>query len=205
MLKRMSIPVAINAPPAVVPIRTLQNLAINPHFGGEVSWWSASAARNSFPSGCCRVAADDSVVRMQDEAFDSFGAIVETIMDMADARLAVLNQRRRETCPVLRFLLPLAPGSFSEPRMPGIGQKLLKRTAADVNQTGMIATLQINLRLVRQAIVDNDLEPICGTERRHSTWFTVDKERFNLLLIGHIHIGSELLAELVELDVTGGR
>ena len=28
--------VAINAPHAVVPIRTLQNLAQNPNFGGEV-------------------------------------------------------------------------------------------------------------------------------------------------------------------------
>lgn len=45
--------VAITAPLAIVPIRTLQNLAMNPNFGGEVMV-VVSAARNSFPSGCCR-------------------------------------------------------------------------------------------------------------------------------------------------------
>ena len=32
-------------------------------------------------------------------------------------------------------------------------------------------------------------------ERRHSIRFAIDKERFNLLLVGHTHIGSELLAD----------
>jgi len=41
--------------------------------------------------------ADGHIVRMQDEAFDGFGAIVDAIMEMADARLAVLNRRHRET------------------------------------------------------------------------------------------------------------
>ncbi len=66
--------------------------------------------------------------------------------------------------------------------MSGIGQKLPKRTAADMNQTGMIAALNINFGLVCQTIVDENLELICGTERRHSAWLAIDKQRFNLLL-----------------------
>src|SRR5258708_38619389 len=54
--------------------------------------------------------ADDSVVRMQDEAFDGFGAIVDAIMAMADARLAVLNARRREACPVSDLVVGLQCG-----------------------------------------------------------------------------------------------
>ena len=40
----------------------------------------------------------DAIVRMQDEAFDGFGAIVDAIMTQAEARLKVLNRRTRETC-----------------------------------------------------------------------------------------------------------
>jgi galactarate dehydratase len=53
---------------------------------------------------------DNSIVRMQDEAFDGFGAIVDAIMQMADARLAVLNQRRRETCPASDLVVGLQCG-----------------------------------------------------------------------------------------------
>jgi galactarate dehydratase len=47
---------------------------------------------------------------MLDEAFDGFGAIVDAIMAMADARLAVLNRRRRETCPASDLVIGLQCG-----------------------------------------------------------------------------------------------
>ena len=93
--------VAINAPLAIVPIRTLQNLALNPNFGGEVMVVGLGCEK-LVPERLLPEGTDSSVVRMQDEAFDGFGAIVDAIMEMADARLAVLNARRRETCPGLR-------------------------------------------------------------------------------------------------------
>jgi len=102
--------VAINAPLAIVPIRTLQNLALNPNFGGEVMVVGLGCEKlvpeRLLPGG----GANDSVVRMQDEAFDGFGAIVEAIMAMADARLAVLNARRRETCPAADLVIGLQCG-----------------------------------------------------------------------------------------------
>jgi galactarate dehydratase len=101
--------VAINAPLAIVPIRTLQNLALNPNFGGEVMVVGLGCEK-LVPERLLPGGADDSVVRMQDEAFDGFGAIVDAIMAMADARLAALNARRRETCPASDLVIGLQCG-----------------------------------------------------------------------------------------------
>ena len=101
--------VAINAPDAVVPIRTLQNLALNPNFGGEVMVVGLGCEKLS-PERLVPEGLGDAIVRMQDEAFDGFGAIVDRIMAMADARLAVLNKRKRETCPAADLVIGLQCG-----------------------------------------------------------------------------------------------
>src|SRR5215510_8100871 len=82
--------VAISAPDAVVPIRTLQNLALNPNFGGEILVVGLGCEKLA-PERLLPEGVGNSIVRMQDEAFDGFGAIVDAIISMADARLAVLN------------------------------------------------------------------------------------------------------------------
>src|SRR5579883_3065877 len=90
--------VAITAPDAVVPIRTLQNLALNPNFGGEILVVGLGCEKLA-PERLVPEGVSDAIVRMQDEAFDGFGAIVDAIMTQAEARLKVLDKRRRETCP----------------------------------------------------------------------------------------------------------
>ena len=78
--------VAINAPGAAVPIRTLQNLARNPNFGGEVMIVGLGCEKLQpellLPEG---MNADDEIMRMQDEGLTGFGEIVENIVQMADA------------------------------------------------------------------------------------------------------------------------
>jgi galactarate dehydratase len=101
--------VAITAPDAVVPIRTLQNLALNPNFGGEVMVVGLGCEKLT-PERLLPEGVDNSIVRMQDEAFEGFGAIVDGILAMADARLAVLNQRKRETCPACDLVIGLQCG-----------------------------------------------------------------------------------------------
>jgi galactarate dehydratase len=101
--------VAINAPGASVPIRTLQNLALNPNFGGEVMVVGLGCEKLA-PERLVPERAEPSIVRMQDEAFQGFGAIVDAIMTMADARLAVLDRRRRETCPASDLVIGLQCG-----------------------------------------------------------------------------------------------
>src|ERR1700756_353005 len=101
--------VAINAPDALVPIRTLQNIALNPNFGGEVMVVGLGCEKLS-PERLVPEGLGDAIVRMQDEAFEGFGAIVDGIMAMADKRLAVLNQRKRETCPASDLVIGLQCG-----------------------------------------------------------------------------------------------
>lgn len=101
--------VAINAPDAVVPIRTLQNLALNPNFGGEILVVGLGCEKLA-PERLVPEGVGDAIVRMQDEAFDGFGAIVDAIMTQAEARLKVLNTRKRETCPASELVIGLQCG-----------------------------------------------------------------------------------------------
>ena len=101
--------VAITAPDAVVPIRTLQNLALNPNFGGEILVIGLGCEKLA-PERLVPAGVKDAIVRMQDEAFDGFGAIVEAIMTQAEARLKVLNARKRETCPASDLVIGLQCG-----------------------------------------------------------------------------------------------
>ncbi|WFU75779.1 galactarate dehydratase [Bradyrhizobium sp. CB2312] len=101
--------VAITAPDAVVPIRTLQNLALNPNFGGEILVVGLGCEKLA-PERLVPEGVSDAIVRMQDEAFDGFGAIVDAIMTQAEARLKVLNSRKRETCPASDLVIGLQCG-----------------------------------------------------------------------------------------------
>jgi galactarate dehydratase len=100
--------VAINAPQAVVPIRTLQNLAANPNFGGEVLVVGLGCEKlvpeRLLPLG------QTGVLRMQDEAFVGFGAMIDGIMAMVEARLKVLDKRRRETVPAAELIVGMQCG-----------------------------------------------------------------------------------------------
>src|SRR5689334_7171917 len=101
--------VAINAPDAVIPIRTLQNIAQNPNFVGEILVISLGCEKLA-PERLVPEGVSDAIVRMQDEAFDGFGAIVDAIMTQAEARLKILNTRTRETCPAAYLVIGLQCG-----------------------------------------------------------------------------------------------
>ncbi len=91
--------VAINAPAAVVPIRTLQNLVRNPNFGGEVLVLGLGCEK-LLPSMLLPDGDNSgSIVSLQDEAFTGFGAMVDGILETAKEHLERLNRRSRETCP----------------------------------------------------------------------------------------------------------
>ena len=103
--------VAINAPLAIVPIRTLQNLALNPNFGGEVMVVGLGCEKlvseRLLPDNG---AAGDGVVRLQDERHHGFSAMIDSILTMAEARLEVLNRRTRETCPASELVVGMQCG-----------------------------------------------------------------------------------------------
>ena len=99
--------VAINAPAAVVPIRTLLNLARNPNFGGEVMVVGLGCEKlepeRIVPPerslGSVEGDADPPILLLQDERIHGFDAMIAALMEMAEKRLVRLNRRRRETCP----------------------------------------------------------------------------------------------------------
>lgn len=106
--------VAINAPGAAVPIRTLQNLARNPNFGGEVMIVGLGCEKLQpellLPEGMASVGDESDIVRMQDENLTGFNEIVDSIVAMADKRLQALNRRRRETCAAADLVVGLQCG-----------------------------------------------------------------------------------------------
>ncbi len=103
--------VAIDAPGAEIPIRTLRNIALNPNLGGEplvvsLGCEKMQPARMDLPV----LSNEPWVVRLQDEEYRGFGDIVAAIMRFAETRLQRLNQRRRVTCPASDLVVGLQCG-----------------------------------------------------------------------------------------------
>lgn len=101
--------VAINAPEAKVPIRALRNLCHHPNFGGQLMVVAL---------GCEKLTADmlvdpenntpENVIVLQDN--HGFEANIRAIMEMAEKKLAVLEQRRREELPLSELLIGMQCG-----------------------------------------------------------------------------------------------
>ena len=103
--------VAIDAPGAAIPIRTIRNLTYHPNIGGEPMIVSLGCEKlqpqKLFPSQL-PVLESDGVVRFQDH--HGFAEIVAAIMRAAEKRLAILDRRRRQTCPASELSVGLQCG-----------------------------------------------------------------------------------------------
>ncbi len=119
--------VAIDAPDAVIPIRTLRNISLNPNFGGEVMVVSLGCEKlqperllppGSIPLVDERNVADVGasaeneldVVCLQDEAHVGFMSMIDAIMVQAEEHLERLNARRRETVPASELVVGVQCG-----------------------------------------------------------------------------------------------
>jgi galactarate dehydratase len=107
--------IAIDAPGAEIPIRTLRNLSLNPNLGGAPMVVSLGCEKlqpvRLLPSSTLPILGTAAyVVRMQDEEHHSFGDMVAAIMELAEARLAELNRRKRVTRPVSDLVVGLQCG-----------------------------------------------------------------------------------------------
>ncbi|WP_186120464.1 galactarate dehydratase [Burkholderia gladioli] len=110
--------VAIEAPGAEIPIRTLRNISLNPNFGGEVMVVSLGCEKlqpeRLLPAGAIPVAADKpdngGVVCLQDPAHVGFMSMIDSIMAMAEQHLERLNRRRRETVPAAELVVGVQCG-----------------------------------------------------------------------------------------------
>ncbi|MFO1398553.1 MAG: galactarate dehydratase [Burkholderiales bacterium] len=112
--------VAIDAPDAVIPIRTLRNISRNPNFGGELLVVSLGCeklpASRLLPADTIPIrSAGDApepldVVTLQDERHVGFMSMIESIVARADVHLQRLDARRRETCPASDLVVGMQCG-----------------------------------------------------------------------------------------------
>lgn len=113
--------VAINAPAAMIPVRTLKNITHNPNFGGEVMVIGLGCEKLQ-PSTLLSdqpvriyekteaANPDANVLSLQDESFLGFQDMVDGIMDMAQRHLERLNRRQREPCPASDLVVGMQCG-----------------------------------------------------------------------------------------------
>ena len=119
--------VAIDAPDAVIPIRTLRNISLNPNFGGEVMVISLGCEKlqpeRLLPPGSIALVDERNVadigdnaepgldvVCLQDEAHVGFMSMVDSILRQAEEHLERLDARRRETVPASELVVGVQCG-----------------------------------------------------------------------------------------------
>ncbi len=130
--------VAIDAPDAEIPIRTLRNISFNPNFGGGTMVVSLGCEKlqpeRLLPAG----ARDYDLVTLQDPSHIGFDAMIGSIMRTAEQHLQRLDRRRRETCPPSALVVGMQCGgsdAFSgvtaNPAL-GFASDLLVRAGATV-------------------------------------------------------------------------
>src|SRR5512133_1764194 len=119
--------VAIDAPDAIIPIRTLRNITLMAKFGGEVMGVGLGCEklqperllppgtipimdeRNVADIGMTAEAGLD-VVCLQDEAHVGFMSMLDSIMQTAELHLEKLDARRRETVPASELVVGVQCG-----------------------------------------------------------------------------------------------
>jgi galactarate dehydratase len=103
--------VAIDAPDAPIPIRTVRNISLNPNFGGEVMVVSLGCEKlqpdRLMPPGSIPIGG---LVRLQDDKHVGFQSMIDDLMATAQRHLQRLNQRRRETVPASELVVGVQCG-----------------------------------------------------------------------------------------------
>ena len=112
--------VAIDAPGAEIPIRTLRHISLNPNFGGEVMVVSLGCEKlqpdrllppGSFPIQDAREKDQGpDLVCLQDDAHVGFMSMIEHIVQSARPHLERLNARQRQTVPASELVVGVQCG-----------------------------------------------------------------------------------------------
>lgn len=185
--------VAIDAPGASIPIRTLRHIAQNPNFGGEVMVVSLGCEKLQ-PERMLPDRFDGQpgphpdLIRLQDNEHVGFGSMIDSILAMADTHLERLNRRRRETCPASELVVGVQCGgsdAFSGATAnPAVGHAsdLLVRAGATVmfsevtevrdgidQLTARAATPEVARDLVREMAWYDDYLQHGGADRSANT------------------------------------
>lgn len=101
--------VAINAPEAKVPIRALRNLSKHPNFGGQLMVVGLGCEKFTVDMLCeeADITPENVIILQEKKGFDD---MVDSLMEMAEKKLAILNERKRETLPLSDLLIGMQCG-----------------------------------------------------------------------------------------------
>ncbi len=107
--------VAIDAPDAPIPIRTLHNISRNPNFGGEtmvVSLGCEKLQSERLFGPLLPMGGDGGIglVTLQDPANVGFEAMIASILRTAERHLERLDRRRRTSCPASALVVGMQCG-----------------------------------------------------------------------------------------------
>lgn len=121
--------IAIDAPAAIIPIRTIKHIAQNPNFGGEIMIIGLGCEKlrpeRLLPNSDLGFGISDKIginsqselpnpnsqiIFLQDERFEGFYEMVDGIMEIAEKHLKKLNKRKRETCSVADLVVGMQCG-----------------------------------------------------------------------------------------------
>lgn len=103
--------VAIDAPEAKVPQRILRNIATHPNFGGVFMLVGLGCEKFTAERFCewyPQLNNEENVIILQD--YSGFEAMMQAILSMAEKKLKILNERRRETLPLSDLLVGMQCG-----------------------------------------------------------------------------------------------
>lgn len=141
--------VAINAPEAKVPIRELRNLSKHPNFGGQLMVVSLGCEKLTVDMLCdeADISPDNVIVLQEKHGFDD---MVNSLMEMADKKLAILNERRREELPLSELLIGMQCGGSDA--FSGVSANPAAGYASDMLVKGGATVLFSEVTEVRDAV-----------------------------------------------------
>ena len=101
--------VAINAPEAKVPIRALRNLSKHPNFGGQLMVVALGCEKFTVEMLCdsADINPDNVIILQEKEGFED---MITSLMEMAERKLQILNERKRVTLPLSDLLIGMQCG-----------------------------------------------------------------------------------------------
>jgi galactarate dehydratase len=138
--------VAINDSSAVIPIRTIKNIAANPNFGGQILVVGLGCEKllpeRLLPQDHHTLEKSDNpvsnIVIMQDESFRGFDEMAGGIMKAAEEHLKWLDRRKRVICPASDLVVGMQCGGsdafsgITSNPVAGFAADLIVRTGGSV-------------------------------------------------------------------------
>lgn len=101
--------VAINSPDAEIPIRILKNVLKHPNFGGQVMVVGLGCEKLTVEMLCeAEDISSENVIILQEK--NGYKEMINSLMEMAENKLKVLDKRRREELPLSELLVGMQCG-----------------------------------------------------------------------------------------------